>query len=219
MKEKRTFILAIPTIIIIFVFIIGMGVMIYRKNYMPLSREKAINLSTKVFSIDNISCEVVTQGEEEKIVDYKYKNNILSCRYDNYIEITDGNDNNKCTYIDTNEKEVYIYHSSNNIESFKGLIYTVAEVLENNDYEYEFLKYETINGIKSASFKLKQDDSALTIWIDRENGMPIKIEGEYNLQSPETNKITTIYRYQIGAVKDEDIKNPDTEGYNVIEMD
>ncbi len=220
MKEKKKFILAIPTIIIIFIFIIGMGIMIYQKNYKPLSREDAIFLSKKVLSIDNISCEVVTQGEEEKIVDYKFKNNILLTRYNTSIEITDGNENNKCTYIDTSEKEKYIYNSANNIDSFKSLIYTAVEVLENKDYEYEFLRYEKVNGIKSVSFKLKQVDSSITIWLDRKKGMPIKIEGEYNLEDEEnTTKITTIYRYQIGQVKDEDMEIPDTTGYNIIQMD
>ncbi len=219
MKEKKVFILAIPTIIVIIIFIVGMSFMIYNKNYKPLDKNDALFLAKKALSIDNISCEVVTQSDQERIVDYKFKNNTLLVKNNNYIEFTDGNNDNKCTYIDTSEKEMYEYNSGNSIDSFKSLLYSAVEILDNDEYEYEFLKYEKVNGIKSASFKLENDNSCISVWLDRDNGMPIKIVREFDTNEGESTKITTIYRYQIGKVKDDDFKLPDTTGYNVMDME
>ncbi|MBR3152853.1 MAG: hypothetical protein IKF52_04540 [Clostridia bacterium] len=215
--EKKTFILAVPTVIIIIVFLIAMPVMIYRKNFKPLSRDEAITLSEKNLSIDNISCEVITKSNDEKVVDYKFKDNTLYSNYnDSTIELTEED---KCTYVDLKEKELYTYNSKNNIDNFKSVLNSAREILENDDYEYEFKKYEKINGIKAATFSLKKDGSEFTISLDRETGMPLKIDGEYYVKNEDkTDSITTIFRYQIGQVKDEDLKLPDTEGYNIVNM-
>ena len=218
-KEKKTFILAVPTIIVIIVFLIAMPIMIYQKNYKPLSREDALSLSEKILSIDNISCEIITKSEYERLIDYKFKDNVLYSKYNDSIELTNGNNENNSIYIDTKAKEKFIYISNNNIENFKGTLNAAIEILSNDDYEYNFIKYEKVNGIKAATVELEKDDSEFVISLDRETGMPIKIIGKYNTKDEEnTSTITTVYRYQIGQVKDDDLKLPDTEGYNVTEV-
>lgn len=223
MKEKKTFILAVPTVIIIIVFLIAMPYLVYRKNYKPLSREQAVTLSKKVLSISNISCEIITQNEneDEKVEDYKFKDNVLLSKYSNVIELTDGNDNNRCTYLDLTEKSKYIYNSPENIEKFKSYLNVAIEVLEDENYDYEFLKYEKMNGIKAAAIELSKNDATITIWLDRESGMPIKMIEEYNIQSEKEkqSKITTIYRYQIGKVDDDALKLPDTTEFETTKMD
>ncbi|MBR3132498.1 MAG: hypothetical protein IKG42_00195 [Clostridia bacterium] len=216
--EKKTFILAVPTVIIIIVFLIAMPIMIYRKNFKPLSRDESITLSKKILSIDNISCEIITKSEDEKVVDYKFKDNVLLSNYNDAIELTEDD---KCTYVDLKEKQVYNYNSKNNIDNFKSLLNSAIEILENDDYDYEFVKYEKINGIKVATVKLTKDDSEFIISIDRSTGMPVKIDGEYNIKNEDKKgDITTIFRYQIGQVQDDDLKLPDTtEGFNINNMD
>lgn len=216
MEEKKKFILAIPTIVIIILFVIIMSFLVYRKNFKPLSKQEALELAEKSLSIDNISCEVVTQDEGEHIVDYKFKDNKLVIINDNYFEYVDG-DTSNCIYIDNSAKEVYKYSSVSEIDGFKSLIGVSVGLLDNNDYEYKFLKYEKLNGIKCAKIQLTNSDTKIVLWIDRDTGMTVKVVGDYTSQDSENAQITNLYRYQIGKVKDDDLKIPDTTDYVVME--
>ena len=61
MKEKKVFILAIPTIIVIIVVIVGIALIFYNRNFKKMSKDDAYVLASKVAVINNISCEVLTE--------------------------------------------------------------------------------------------------------------------------------------------------------------
>lgn len=78
--------------------------------------------------------------------------------------------------------------------------------------------YEMMNGIKCVAFKLFKDDSTFNVWIDKTNGMIVKMECHYYMADSEKIDTVMYYRYKIGEVKDEEVKSPDLTGYSTIQL-
>lgn len=217
MQEKKKFILAVPTVIIIIIFIIALAYLIYSKNFKPLSKEKAIELAEMAVTIDNFSCQlVIEQDGEEFVTDYKRKDNIVYMKeldYEEYLNI----DTSECVYVDRENKEAYTYTSDSVLESYNTRLYAGIQSLENGDYSYTFNEYEKVNGIKCASITLSNDSENIDMWIDTKAGMITKYVIT-NKSEEDGNSSTYIYRYQIGNVTDEDVKVPDLSEYTVLEM-
>lgn len=78
--------------------------------------------------------------------------------------------------------------------------------------------YEMMNGIKCVAFNLSKEDSTFNVWIDKTNGMIVKMGCHYHMA--DTEKIDTMmyYRYKIGDVNDEEVKSPDLTGYSTIQL-
>ncbi len=217
MQEKKKFILAVPTVIIIIIFIIALAYLIYSKNFKPLSKEKAIELAEMAVTIDNFSCQlVIEQDGEEFVTDYKRKDNIVYMKevdYEEYLNI----DTSECVYVDRENKEAYTYTSDSVLKSYNTRLYAGIQSLENGDYSYTFNEYEKVNGIKCASITLSNDSENIDMWIDTKAGMITKYVIT-NKSEEDGNSATYIYRYQIGNVTDEDVKVPDLSEYTVLEM-
>lgn len=217
MQEKKKFILAVPTVIIIIIFIIALAYLIYSQNFKPLSKEKAIELAEMAVTIDNFSCQlVIEQDGEEFVTDYKRKDNIVYMKevdYEEYLNI----DTSECVYVDRENKEAYTYTSDSVLESYNTRLYAGIQSLENGDYSYTFNEYEKVNGIKCASITLSNDSENIDMWIDTKAGMITKYVIT-NKSEEDGNSATYIYRYQIGNVTDEDVKVPDLSEYTVLEM-
>ena len=221
MKEKKKFALLAPTAIIILA-IAGISMIFYNRNLKDMSREDAKSLAQKVAIIENISCEIVTESNEieqgQYVVDYKLKDNKMVSRTDYYTIYDDENKNTKIQ-IDDNEKIAYLYNEyKSEILNFKEMLCMVEKMLESDEYKYEFVEYNTMNGIKCANFNLSKEDSTFNVWLDRENGMITKIECHYHI--PNTEKIDKVmyYRYKIGNVIDEEVASPDLSGYSTIQL-
>lgn len=222
MKEKKTFILAIPTMIIIVVAVVGIFLIFYKRNVKEMTREDVKNIAQKVAVIDNISCEIVTEGSErdnaQSVVDYKLKDRKMFSKTDFYTIYDDENDKTKIQ-MDENEKIAYIYKEyKSEITSFQEMICTVVKMLESPEYQYNFLRYETMNGIKCVVFNLENKDSKFNVWLDKSTGMIVKMECNYHWEGEEDINTVMHYRYQIGNVTDEDIAKPDLTGYSVVEL-
>lgn len=222
MKEKKKFILAIPTIVIIIVATIGISAIFYNRNIKEMNRQEAMGLAKKVATIDNISCEIVTETDEKtnekSIVDYKLKGKKLICKTDYYTIYDDENEKTKIQ-IDEDEKVAYVYKEyRSEIISFQEMLCTAEKLLESNEYEYKFLNYETMNGIKCISFTLFNDESTFNIWLDKANGMIVKMECNYHKPGIQNINTTMYYRYQIGNVADNDVKTVDLTDYSVIDL-
>ena len=199
MQEKKKFILAIPTIVVIIIFIIGMCLIYYNKNYKPLSREDALNLAKRAVTIDNLSCQVVVkQTDSETTTDYKRLGSKICSKSNDYIELINL-DNNESTYIDKENKEVYKYVSNSVLESYNSTIYIGVQVLQDNSMKYSFEKYEKFNGIKCAVVKVFDNSTEYTMWIDRDTGMLAKFK--------------VLYR----ADEEEDLKLPETDDYTLMD--
>lgn len=222
MEEKKNFILAIPTVIIIVVVVIGISLIFYNRNLKKMSREDARKLAQKVATIDNISCEIVTEtderADENSVVDYKLKGKQMISKTD-YYKIYDNESDSSKIQIDENEKVAYVYNEyKSEIMAFREMLCTVEKMLESSDYNYEFLGYETMNGINCVSFTLSSSDSDFNIWIDKSNGMIVKMECHYHMDGIEDINTVMYYRYQIGNVKDDDVAKPDLTDYSIIEL-
>lgn len=78
--------------------------------------------------------------------------------------------------------------------------------------------YETMNGIKCIAFNLFGDDSNFNVWLDKTNGMIVKIECHYH--QADTEKVDTVmyYRYKIGDVVDENVMKPNLNRYSIINL-
>lgn len=221
MEEKKKFILAIPTLIIIFVTILGFSLIFYNRNIKGLSREDAKLLTQKVLGVSNISCEIVTESSNEidnDIVSYKLKDSKL-VEKTKYYTIYDDQESKNKIQIDNEEKIAYIYSEyQSETTTFKEMIYKANELLENNDYNYKFNSYETMNGVKCACFTLSNSDADFNIWLDKLNGMITKIECIYHSESSGDINKNMYYRYQLNCVSDEDIAEPNLEEYTVVNL-
>lgn len=222
MKEKKTFILAIPTMIIIVVAVVGIFLIFYKRNVKEMTREDARVLAQKVAVIDNISCEIVTESNEREntkyVVDYKLKDRKMLSKTDYYTIYDDENEKIKIQ-IDENEKVAYSYKEyKSEIIYFQEMLCTVVKMLESEEYKYTFSKYETMNGIKCVVFNLENSDSSFNVWLDKATGMIVKIECNYHLEGEENINTVMHYRYQIGNVKDEDVAKPNLTNYSVIDL-
>ena len=221
MKEKKVFILAIPTIIIIIIFIIGVSAIFYNRNFKKLSREEAKSLASKVALLDNISCEIITEGGQDDgfrtVSDYKLKNGKLISKVDSF-RIYDDSSTKYLVQIDDEEKTAYVYSEyKSEIDNFRTLICSAEKLLESNDLEYKFNEYTTVNGIKCANFTLSNQESKYNIWLDRSSGMPVKMECKY-YQGEQENGNDIYYRYQLNNVTDDVVVKPDLSGYTIIEL-
>lgn len=221
MKEKKKFALLVPTIVIILA-IVGISMIFYNRNLKNMSREDAKTLAQKVAIIENISCEIVTESNETEqgqyVVDYKLKDNKMVSKTDYYTIYDDANKNTK-VQIDDNEKIAYLYNEyKSEILTFKEMLCMVEKMLESDEYKYEFVAYETMNGIKCTNFSLSKEDTTFNVWLDKSNGMIVKIECHYHV--PNTEKIDKVmyYRYKIGDVIDEEVETPDLSGYSTIQL-
>ena len=149
MKEKKVFILAVPTIIIIICVIAGIGLIFYNRNFKKLSRDDAKALAGKVALIENISCEIVTESSEsggfKTISDYKLKNGKLISKVDNF-RIYDDSSQKSLIQIDDDAKTAYVYSDyKSEIDNFRMLICSAEKLLESDDLEYKFKEYSTAN--------------------------------------------------------------------------
>lgn len=222
MKEKKKFILAVPTIVIIVIAIIGIAVIFYNRNIKEMTRQETMKIAQKVATIDNISCEIVKetneQSEDKSIVDYKLKDDRLVCKTEYYTIFDNENEKNKIQ-IDEDEKVAYVYKDyKSEIISFQEMLCTAEKLLESNEYEYKFVNYETMNGIKCIAFTLFNDESTFNIWLDRSNGMIVKMECNYHKPGIQNITTTMYYRYQIGNVTDNDVEKVNLTDYSVIEL-
>ena len=218
MQEKKKFILAVPTVIIIIIFIIAMSYMIYNKNFKPLDKEEALSLARQAVNIDNFSCQIVTQqGDTETTTDYKRKGNMVYMQAEDYKEYLNI-DTTECVYIDDENKEAYMYESDSVLENYNGMIYSGIQSLEDESFSYNFNKYEKVNGIDCAAINLTSDSIDADLWLDRDNGMVTKFVITYKAEELEDSSTTYIYRYQIGNVTDDNVTIPDLTEYTVIEM-
>lgn len=221
MKEKKIFILAVPTIIIIVIAIIGISLIFYSRNFKKMSKEDVKLLAQKVANIENISCEIVTTTDKEEgiqsVEDYKLKNGVMISKVDDFV-IYDNKETQTLMQIDDEEKLVYTYGQYNSeIDNFKTMLLTAESLLMNDKNEYVFKDLVTMNGIKCINFELKNNDTVFEIWMDKKTGMIVKMDTHYGTGDSQMN-ISVVYRYQIDNVKDEDIVIPDTTGYKVINL-
>ncbi|MGN1330337.1 MAG: hypothetical protein ACI4VN_03235 [Clostridia bacterium] len=221
MKERKKFILAIPTILIIIVAIIGISLIYYNRNVKKMTRDDIKLLSQKVATIDNISCEVITSNStdnnNQSVEDYKLKDGIMLSRADDFI-IYDNKNEQTLMQIDEEEELVYTYSEYNSeIDAFMKRLLTVESLLENEENEYIFKNYTTMNGIKCVNFEIKNTDTVFEIWLDRKTGMIVRMDTRYGDGESSVN-VSAVYRYQINNVTDEDVDRPNTDSYVVIEL-
>lgn len=222
MNEKKTFILAVPTVIIIIIAIVGISLIFYNRNFKKMNRDDVKALAQKVATIDNISCEIAIESSEENvessISDYKLKSGKLISKIDTF-EIYDNKDEQSLIQIDRDSKEAYIYSEYNSqIDDFEAMLCTAEKLLESNDYEYIFKDYETVNGVKCVAFSLSNTNTTFDIWLDKSNGMIVKMVCNYSAEGEKTISTTMLYRYKIGSVTDEEVQKPNLEGYTIIDL-
>ena len=95
MKEKKTFILAVPTLIIFVVVVVGICMIFYNRNFKKMTKDDVKILAQKVATINNISCEVLTESSEADVTstisDYKLCNGKLVSNVDNFKMYDDKN--------------------------------------------------------------------------------------------------------------------------------
>lgn len=221
MKDKKRYVFILPSIAII-IAIVGILMIFYNRNIKEMNREDAKILAQKVARIENISCEIITESndieEGQYMVDYKLKDGKMISKTD-YYTIYDNSEENTKIQVDDNEKIAYVYNEyKSEIMSFKEMLCTVEKMLESDEYNYEFVGYETMNGTKCVAFILYKSDSTFNVWLDKNNGMIVKIECHYHMG--DTEKIDTVmyYRYKIGNVIDEEVSKPDLAGYTIIQL-
>lgn len=222
MNEKKTFILAVPTVIIIIIAIVGISLIFYNRNFKKMNRDDVKALAQKVATIDNISCEIAIESSEENvessISDYKLKDGKLISKIDTF-EIYDNKDEQSLIQIDRDSKEAYVYSEYNSqIDDFEAMLCTAEKLLESNDYEYIFKDYETVNGVKCVAFSLSNTNTTFDIWLDKSNGMIVKMVCNYSAEGEKTISTTMLYRYKIGSVTDEEVQKPNLEGYTIIDL-
>lgn len=222
MNEKKTFILAVPTVIIIIIAIVGISLIFYNRNFKKMNRDDVKTLAQKVATIDNISCEIAIESSEENvessISDYKLKDGKLIGKIDTF-EIYDNKDEQSLIQIDRDSKEAYVYSEyDSQIDDFEAMLCTAEKLLESNDYEYIFKDYETVNGVKCVAFSLSNTNTTFDIWLDKSNGMIVKMVCNYSAEGEKTISTTMLYRYKIGSVTDEEVQKPNLEGYTIIDL-
>lgn len=222
MNEKKTFILAVPTVIIIIIAIVGISLIFYNRNFKKMNRDDVKTLAKKVATIDNISCEIAIESSEENvessISDYKLKDGKLISKIDTF-EIYDNKDEQSLIQIDRDSKEAYVYSEyDSQIDDFEAMLCTAEKLLESNDYEYIFKDYETVNGVKCVAFSLSNTNTTFDIWLDKSNGMIVKMVCNYSAEGEKTISTTMLYRYKIGSVTDEEVQKPNLEGYTIIDL-
>lgn len=222
MNEKKTFILAVPTVIIIIIAIVGISLIFYNRNFKKMNRDDVKTLAQKVATIDNISCEIAIESSEENvessISDYKLKDGKLISKIDTF-EIYDNKDEQSLIQIDRDSKEAYVYSEyDSQIDDFEAMLCTAEKLLESNDYEYIFKDYETVNGVKCVAFSLSNTNTTFDIWLDKSNGMIVKMVCKYSAEGEKTISTTMLYRYKIGSVTDEEVQKPNLEGYTIIDL-
>lgn len=222
MNEKKTFILAVPTVIIIIIAIVGISLIFYNRNFKKMNRDDVKALAQKVATIDNISCEIAIESSEENvessISDYKLKSGKLISKIDTF-EIYDNKNEQSLIQIDRDSKEAYVYSEYNSqIDDFEAMLCTAEKLLESNDYEYIFKDYETVNGVKCVAFSLSNTNTTFDIWLDKSNGMIVKMVCNYSAEGEKTISTTMLYRYKIGSVTDEEVQKPNLEGYTIIDL-
>lgn len=222
MNEKKTFILAVPTVIIIIIAIVGISLIFYNRNFKKMNRDDVKTLAQKVATIDNISCEIAIESSEENvessISDYKLKDGKLISKIDTF-EIYDNKDEQSLIQIDRDSKEAYVYSEyDSQIDDFEAMLCTAEKLLESNDYEYIFKDYETVNGVKCVAFSLSNTNTTFDIWLDKSNGMIVKMVCNYSAEGEKIISTTMLYRYKIGSVTDEEVQKPNLEGYTIIDL-
>lgn len=222
MNEKKTFILAVPTVIIIIIAIVGISLIFYNRNFKKMNRDDVKTLAQKVATIDNISCEIAIESSEENvessISDYKLKDGKLISKIDTF-EIYDNKEEQSLIQIDRDSKEAYVYSEyDSQIDDFEAMLCTAEKLLESNDYEYIFKDYETVNGVKCVAFSLSNTNTTFDIWLDKSNGMIVKMVCNYSAEGEKTISTTMLYRYKIGSVTDEEVQKPNLEGYTIIDL-
>ena len=222
MSEKRTFILAVPTVIIIIIVMVGISLIFYNRNIKKMNRDDVKALAQKVATIDNISCEIAIESSEENvgssISDYKLKDGKMTGKVDTF-EIYDNKAEQELIQIDEDSKEAYVYSEySSQIDNFEAMLCTAEKLLESNDYEYLFKKYETVNGVKCVAFALSNSNTTFDIWLDKSNGMIVKMVCSYSAEGENSISTTMYYRYKIGGVTDADVQKPNLDGYTTIQL-
>lgn len=170
-EREKIFILAVPTIIIIVIAIVGISLIFYSRNLKKMSKEDVKLLAQKVVKIENISCEVITTTDKEasiqSVEDYKLKNGVMISKVDDFV-IYDNKETQTLMQIDDEEKLVYTYGKYNSeIDNFKTMLLTAESLLMNDKNEYIFKDFVTMNGIKCINFELKNNDTIFEIWMDK----------------------------------------------------
>lgn len=219
MKEKKVFILAVPTIIIIICVIAGIGLIFYNRNFKKMSKADAHALAEKVALINNISCEIITETPYgNTTADYKVKDDIV-------LSSTSGlggtyriyDDGKNKLQIDDEGKEVYVYHDYQpEKDIFLTELCQVAKFLESENYTYTFIDYTKMNGYKVAHFTLEDPNNKYEVWLDKESGMILELDYSSKIDGEDWAK--RHYRFQIGTVTDDIVKKPNLDGYETYDL-
>lgn len=219
MKEKKVFILAIPTIIVVIAVIVGLSLIFYNRNFKKLSKSDALVLAEKVAVINNISCEILTETPYgNTTADYKLKDNIVLSSTSGIGGTYRIYDDGKNKYqIDDEGKEVYIYHDYQpEKDIFLVELCQVAKILESDSYEYKFIDYSKMNGYKVAHFTLEDSNNKYEVWLDKESGMLLELDYSSKIDGEDWAK--KHYRFSINTVTNEMVEKPNLSDYEAIDL-
>ena len=126
-------------------------------------------------------------------------------------------DGNNKVQIDKEGKEAYVYHDYQaEKDIFMQELCQVAKLLENNTYQYTFVEFTKMNGLKVAHFKLEDQNSTYDVWIDRTTGIVQQID--YVNKTQEDEWFKKHYRYSVDSVTDDQVKKPDLTDYEIIDL-
>ena len=67
-------------------------------------------------------------------------------------------------------------------------------------------------------YGLKSTNTTFDIWLDKSNGMIVKMVCNYSAEGEKIISTTMLYRYKIGSVTDEEVQKPNLEGYTIIDL-
>ena len=219
MKEKKVFILAVPTIIVTICVIAGIALIFYNRNFKKMTKNDAHALAEKVALVNNISCEILTETPYgTTTADYKVKDNVV-------LSSTSGiggtyriyDDGKNKFQIDDEGKEAYIYHDYQpEKDIFLAELCQVAKFLESDNYSFQFIDYTKMNGYKVCHFTMEDPNNKYEVWLDRESGMILELDYYSKIDGEDWAK--RHYRFSINTVTDEMVKKPDLKGYETFDL-
>lgn len=208
-------------------------------NQKTLSIEETIDILNKSKNTINYKCSyVLSDGSSKKYdVKVKYKDGI------EIDEIKDEKGTRIKQYINYADKEMYIIAEDEKIVLKRSTVLSEENILKKNttetidflkiisEQEYSYIGEEEYNNKKCEVIEINHkyevtdqwifydinvNDGIIVkykIWIDKESGVIINKEIEYN-----GTTIKTEYNYEFNCVTDEEVKLPDLTGYEVIEQ-
>lgn len=230
-------------IILVIVILVLSGILAFKilnqKNISPsqnMSREEVRQLLEKGAKVDNyIAKYTIEIDDERQDVTKIVKGNIIILETETMYTWQN---------LDTEERIIISYDKKTAIYSKESGIGTdiskslpsqkdVISFMDDAEYEYSYIKEEKIEGIEYEVIELsctyttagssetdKEDvKSKAMIWINKDSGMVTKYETDVKNDMGEKSSTSFEYDIQINVVKDEDIKKPSLDGYEVIDID